>query len=821
MQKSFFPDKKNQVILTYVILSFLVILTFSPCFNAGKVNWDDDNHLFANLAIKTIPLDGVMQGMKNIFTQKVNGTYHPLTTLSFAVEYIFARENPFLYHFNNIILHLLVSILVFIFARKIGISIVASGIVATIFAIHPTRVESVAWIAERKDVLYAFFYMLALNVYWKYLTSKKRKFYFFAIGFGLLSILAKAMALSLPLILLLCDWFYTKKITKKALLEKIPFFIIAIGISFITYTGYARIPESSFYEGVLLWFWTLTFYLKKFIYPGILVALYKVPQPIVLKNFAYSFSFIIFFGVSSILCFFRRYRWLLFSFAFYFLSIFFLMRFDSGFDTNVVADRFMYLPSLGFSFVIGFCIDRFLAIRKNLLTKTLKIIGAFALIVLIVLMSFKTFQSCKVWNSGVSLWTYQSQNNPDNPVILNNLATAIVEQVGESVFWTDLKEYKKKTGGFLDNIEIERFDEKLKNLDQIENSAEKVFVLLKRASELEPYIPEPIFNLGVFSAHLGLHDQAIELYKETISSFPDFMRTYFYLARLYRTLGEDDKAIDNYWKTLYFQPTVRWVYASIIDEYNLAIEEKRKNGKDAKKYEKAREQALVLFRDLTLERMFGDADYENTANVYEDIRDFASAEVAYKKALGRKDAPRTLLALGNVYLQQEKSKEAINIFEKILKIDPENKKAFFNLGVAYNQNGNSLKAIECYDKTLEIDDKNSKAYFNLGYVYENIGEDKKAIFYYQKAIELDDVYSDAYYNIGNIYIKNMDADKAIEFYRKAVDANPNHIDALVNLSTLLFYQKEFGEAIVFLDRAQNLGHEPSQRYLKEIEKYRE
>ncbi|MCX5680983.1 MAG: hypothetical protein NT079_01660, partial [Candidatus Omnitrophica bacterium] len=243
---------------------------------------------------------------------------------------------------------------VFLFMRQLGISVWAAGFATLLFAIHPTRAESVAWVTERKDVLYGIFYMAGLNAYLRYIKDNNRNFYFLTIALALLSILSKPMALSFPLILLLCDWYGKRKIDKKIILEKIPIFFIIFIVAGMTYLRHVRVPVNSYSEALLIWPWTLTFYIKKFFYPVTLLPVYNIPKPVSIINPTYLSALLAAIAIPFILVRFRRFRWLLFSFGFYFLSIFFLLRFDYGHDAQSVADRFMYLASLGFCFFAGF-----------------------------------------------------------------------------------------------------------------------------------------------------------------------------------------------------------------------------------------------------------------------------------------------------------------------------------------------------------------------------------------------------------------------------------------------------------------------------------
>ncbi|HKB43192.1 MAG TPA: hypothetical protein VKC90_02345, partial [Chitinophagaceae bacterium] len=202
------------------IILLIALIAFLPALKAGFV-WDDKNYIQNNPGLHSINL-------KEIFSSYVLGNYHPLTMLSLAIEYHFWGLNEAGYHIINVLLHLLNVILVFyaifLLSNKTGVALIA----ALLFGIHPLHVESIAWASELKDLLYTFFFLASYIFYLKYIKSNKNKFLFYALLLFMFSLLSKAMAVSLPLLLLLTDYFKGRKINMTILLEKLPFFILAV-----------------------------------------------------------------------------------------------------------------------------------------------------------------------------------------------------------------------------------------------------------------------------------------------------------------------------------------------------------------------------------------------------------------------------------------------------------------------------------------------------------------------------------------------------------------------------------------------------------------
>jgi len=421
------------VILLIAVILTVVFFSFYPTLHNDFVLWDDDFFLSKNIPIQTLDLEHV----KELFKSTVLKIYVPLTMLSFAIEHHFFGYDPFIYHLDNLLLHMGVVALIFWLGMRLGLTAVGSAVAALLFGIHPMHVESVAWATERKDVLYSFFYLAALLSYSRYLAftestqslqiKKQYRFLVLTTFFGFLSMLAKPMALSLPLILLLFDWFHRRKIGKEIIIEKIPLGLLIAGIALISYVAHARVPGRNIIEGILIWIWTFVFYLKQFVFPVVLVPIYQLPKPIMISNPEYFLSVGFFCFLALALIRLRKNAWFVFSFLFYFFSIFFLLRFDDTGDPNIVADRFMYLPSLGFCFLAGW---GWMQLSEH---KKARIIGAIVLLAIMSVLSIKTYQQCQIWRDSVSLLEHELTYFPDESIALNNLGATLREK----------EEYKK------------------------------------------------------------------------------------------------------------------------------------------------------------------------------------------------------------------------------------------------------------------------------------------------------------------------------------------------------------------------------------------
>ncbi len=166
-------NKKNLFISIGLIL-FITVLSFLPTLKNDFVNWDDPQYVTEN---RTLEYPS-WENLKTIFTDFYMGHFHPLTLLTYLCEYQMFHLNPLPYHLTNLLIHLANSLLIFWLIRTIGCKDLTSFLVTLLFSIHPIHVEPVAWISERKDLLYSFFFLGSLISYLYYQKKGEPKYYY-------------------------------------------------------------------------------------------------------------------------------------------------------------------------------------------------------------------------------------------------------------------------------------------------------------------------------------------------------------------------------------------------------------------------------------------------------------------------------------------------------------------------------------------------------------------------------------------------------------------------------------------------------------------
>lgn len=515
----------------YLPLAGILLLTFavfSPNLSHDFISNDDPGHLLHNPHVRQLT--------PRIFFSLVNHTYIPLTVLSFAVEHTFFGFDPFVYHLDNLLLHLANTALVFFLFLRMGFSARAVFLAALLFGIHPLHVESVAWVTERKDVLYAFFYLLSLNSYWAYISSGKSRSYVWSAVFAALSILSKPMALSLPLIMLLFDWYKGRRFDARVWAEKIPHCLIVGSIALITYLFFARVPGETPQQAFLVWIWTFVFYIRKFLFPGLLLAVYNIPKPVTLFHPSYLGSLLAFAAFAAGLWRWRANRLLIFAFAFYIGSIFFLLRFDDTMDINVVADRFMYLPMTGFCLLFGVYAARFLQWAEGR-QERVKAAALICLLVLAGLLGARTFQQSRVWGDSIRLWSDVLRYYPDEFIALDHRAYA----------YGRAGEYEKSIADYTKAFAIHPDYAAGYNNRGIAygvlGKKEEAGKDFRRALELDPGHVNTYYNRGVFHYKEGNFEEALADFSKVIELRPLHLEAWTNRGLIYLQRREYERAL--------------------------------------------------------------------------------------------------------------------------------------------------------------------------------------------------------------------------------------------------------------------------------------
>jgi tetratricopeptide (TPR) repeat protein len=199
--------KNLMPVLICLALAILTVITFWSLKDCGFINFDDNRYVYENAYVQSgLNWNNIRQAFSTEIVEK-SGFWHPVTWLSLMLDYQIFGLNPHGYHLINLLFHVMNTILLFLILHRMTKTLWPSAFVAALFAIHPLHVESVAWIAERKDVLSTFFWMLTMGAYSYYVEHPGLRRYFFVLLFFILGLMSKPMLVTLPFVLLLLDYW--------------------------------------------------------------------------------------------------------------------------------------------------------------------------------------------------------------------------------------------------------------------------------------------------------------------------------------------------------------------------------------------------------------------------------------------------------------------------------------------------------------------------------------------------------------------------------------------------------------------------------------
>jgi Tfp pilus assembly protein PilF len=420
-----------------ILISFSLLLSFFIYFNVLQsdfTNYDDDTHITKNEDVKSLDAKHI----KKIFSSKYVGMYQPFTTLSFALEYKFFKLDPFYYHLHNLLLHLLNCLLIFWLIYYLTKRKSAAYICMLLFAVHPMHVESVAWITERKDVLYAFFYLLSLIFYLKFIDRSKYHYIFLSFLFFIFSCLSKSAAITLPVVLIVLELYRSRQKDRKLILAKIPFFLTAILFGVITLLSQGALEEKtglvadySIIERLVFASYSFFYYLYSFLIPFNLSAFH--PYPIITGSTIPA----VFYVMAGCTIIFIVTGWIflkksndrqfilnvVLDFMLFLIPVLLILQVPVG--SALVAERYTYLPYLGLSLFIFRLYDKYFTGLKSWAKYGIIVLAVLFMIMMLVV----TYQRVKVWKNSYTLNDDIIRKHPKNASIAyNNRALASVER---------------------------------------------------------------------------------------------------------------------------------------------------------------------------------------------------------------------------------------------------------------------------------------------------------------------------------------------------------------------------------------------------------
>jgi Tfp pilus assembly protein PilF len=599
---SLFMDiHKFKSILMILLLVLAILIVYGKVRSFDFIDFDDNTiYVKDNPYIQSgLSINNVLWAFSLDSSRNTRVYYHPLTWLSHMADIQFFHLNPGMHHLTNLFFHLVNTLILFFLLWKMTNAYWRSLLVASIFALHPLNVETVAWISERKNLLSSCFFLLTLYMYWFYTKKPNISRYMLILAVFACCLLSKPMLVTLPFVLLLLDYWplnrfevnsigegtdrpaigvAEKKTVAYLILEKIPLFILAslsVCISLVSLQSCKEIliPEKRQMSlRIAHAIVSYIIYLRKMILPLNLAVFHPYPLFVPLWKIIVALMLIVGFTVLALIMR-KKYPFIIVGWLWYLGTLVPVLGIIQAGLWPSYGERWAYIPLIGIFIIIAWGMPPIL--RKLRFSRAF--IGVITLIMLI-FWGCITWIQTGYWKDSQLLFSHAVDVTEDNFVMQNKLAI-IYERLG--LVDLALTHYKEALRIKPDNAGTHT---NLGNLYVDLGNYKEAMKHLVLAQQLQPYDAFTSLNIGYTIAHFGEPEKAIEYYKHALVLNPHFATAYFNLGIVYMQLNKMDKAILSFQKAIQIQPdfgeahfNLGNAFASLgsydeaLQQYNLAL----------------------------------------------------------------------------------------------------------------------------------------------------------------------------------------------------------------------------------------------------------
>ena len=692
-------------LIVCLFLALAVWTVFGQTLHHQFVNFDDDTAVYENPVIK----QGLGRGsVAWAFTHTVNANWQPLTTLSHMLDCQLYGLHPAGHHLTNILLHAATAILLFFVLTNMTGTFWRCAFVAAVFAIHPLRVESVAWVSERKDVLSGFFFMLTLWAYVRFVRNKALNpqrstlNYILALLFFALGLMSKPMLVTGPFVLLLLDYWPLERMRAQGndhfhsplslslprlLLEKIPFLLLTVadcaGTMLAQRHAIRRVADLDFGARIGNALVAYASYLGQMFYPAGLAVMYPHPGKHLSPGLVGAAVVILIIISTAILLGRKKYPWLLVGWLWYLgmlVPVIGLMQVGE----QARADRFTYLPQIGLYLIVAWAVVQFCGRWRGYRI----VLGSVATVILFALMTVAHVQAT-YWQDSVSLWKHTLACTSGNYSAHLNLGAALAGQKK----WSEAIEQYQKAIQLCPELATPHFD--LANALADEGHPDEAIPCYERALQLKPDYAEAQLNLGNAFSSQGNLTEAIIHFQKAIELNQNFASAHNNLACAFLKQGSLPQAIAHFQRALQIAPD--FIEARVNLAAALALEAKS----PVTSAPAQPDDAVSHFK---------------SGNAAADLGQYEEAAQHYRRALQlAPDYSAALSNLGAVLVDQGKLDEAVQTFGQLLKLTPDNAEAHNNLGSVLARQGQMAQAIPYFERSLQLKPDYAEAAANLAH----------------------------------------------------------------------------------------------------------
>ncbi|MFA5146779.1 MAG: tetratricopeptide repeat protein [Candidatus Omnitrophota bacterium] len=533
-----------------ILLAFISIIIYSNSLG-GEFIWDDELFVVRNISIRKL------ENIPSFFTDPstvalgalAKDVYRPFTTVSYSLDYFLWRLNAFGYHLSNVLLHSCNGILVCVLLWLISGNFLVAFFSALLFLAHPVQTEVVSWVSGRSSVLFTFFYLASLISYVRYSASSKKRFLALSIASCAIALFSKEMAVTLPLAIILYDvHFAGKKGWKPRALVYAPYFALAAFYVITRSAMLGRVSQMGWwgespYYTFLTMLKVVVDYVRVLFLPTKLYAVfYLMPlsTSVVEKDVLVAIALLV-LACAALLAAYRRERLISFAMGWFFISLLPVL--------NIVplkaleAERFLYLPSIGFCIFLAAMMEKFTRGSDGRAGRR-RLIAIVAAVLIASAYSVRTMERNEDWKNAVAICEKNIEVTPLNSWVFNSLGTYLTEKGDYEKALRYLKKAEVISGGFY--ITYNNLGHCYLKMGKVDRAIEEFRVSIS----LKPDFVESRNALGVAYASAGRYDEAAAEFEEARKINPEFLNTYLNIGRIWEKRGEYDKARAQYYRII-------------------------------------------------------------------------------------------------------------------------------------------------------------------------------------------------------------------------------------------------------------------------------
>lgn len=581
----------RKALLIGLLFFAAAFLTYGSSIGSPFVSWDDTPLIVENRNVRTMNTETI----GNVFTSYDPELYIPLTFVSYQIDDLIGGGDPSVFHFTNLVIHTLNALLVvWLLALFLGSGWIPVAL-GLLFLLHPLNTEAVVWASARKDTLSTFFLVSSLISYVRWRQNSSRFFLFpLSIFLFLLGLLSKVTVIMLPVVLILSDLLEGRRINRRMMMEKIPFFVLSVIFGVVAVFGKTTVLASSTpWQKILVAAKSTAFYLEKFVVPYGLSFAYPYTKVVTILSPDFFIPVLVCIALCAVIFYcWKNHRILSFALSFFMVTLVpTFVNFSKGGDFYFASDRYAYAPMIGLLIALGALIQFWLGSGRTERDSDARKKGIVAAVALILIgASIASALQAAVWSDSKSLYLHALRHYPDARVAHHNLgmellregdAEGALESFARAFAIKDDPKTHVSRGAAL--VALRRYDEAMEEYRRViamvpdeadayygignihfrQGNLQAAIIEYEKALAVKPDYVNALNNLGAIFIELERWDDAISILQRSIELHPDFVESYYNIAGAYEEKGMTPEAEQNYLKAIELNPQDADAFAAL------------------------------------------------------------------------------------------------------------------------------------------------------------------------------------------------------------------------------------------------------------------